>query len=93
MAHPSPHNYIPYIPGFLVISLFGVYLSTICPTVYLGDSGELTTAAYCLGIPHNSGYPLYTLLGNLFCFLPLGNIAFRVNLMSTVFAVLTSLSG
>jgi tetratricopeptide (TPR) repeat protein len=86
MRYPSRHN---YIPGILVISLFGVYLSTICPTVYLGDSGELTTAAYGLGIPHNSGYPLYTLLGNLFCFLPLGNIAFRLNLMSTVFAVLT----
>jgi len=78
-----------YIPGILVISLFGVYLSTICPTVYLGDSGELTAAAFCLGIPHNSGYPLYALLGKLFCFIPLGNIAFRVNLMSTVLAVLT----
>jgi Tfp pilus assembly protein PilF len=86
MRYPSRHN---YIPGILVICLFGVYLSTICPTVYLGDSGELTAAAYGLGIPHNSGYPLYTLLGNLFCFLPLGNIAFRLNLMSTVFAVLT----
>ncbi len=86
MRYPSRHN---YIPGILVILLFGVYLSTICPTVYLGDSGELTTAAYGLGIPHNSGYPLYTLLGNLFCFLPLGNIAFRLNLMSMVFAVLT----
>ena len=86
MTYPSRHN---YIPGILVISLFGVYLSTICPTVYLGDSGELTTAAYCLGIPHNSGYPLYALLGKLFCFIPLGNIAFRLNLMSTVFAVLT----
>jgi len=86
MRYRSPHN---YIPGILVISLFGVYLSTICPTVYLGDSGELTTAAYCLGIPHNSGYPLYALLGKLFCFIPLGNIAFRLNLMSTVLAVLT----
>lgn len=80
-----PHH----IPGLLVISVLGVYLSTICPTVYLGDSGELTTAAYGLGIAHNSGYPLYALLGKLFCFIPLGNIAFRVNLMSTVLAVLT----
>jgi len=86
MERHAPHN---YLPGVLALSLFAVYLSTVCPTVYLGDSGELTAAASCLGIPHNSGYPLYTLLGNLFCFLPLGNIAFRVNLMSTVFAVLT----
>ncbi len=86
MERYSPHNFIPEI---LAISLFGLYLSTICPTVYLGDSGELTAAACCLGVAHNSGYPLYALLGKLFCLLPLGNIAFRVNLMSTVLAVLT----
>jgi Flp pilus assembly protein TadD len=86
MGRYSPHNFIPEI---LAISLFGLYLSTICPTVYLGDSGELTAVSCCLGVAHNSGYPLYALLGKLFCFIPLGNIAFRVNLMSTVLAVLT----
>lgn len=78
-----------YIPAALAISVFAIYLSTICPTVYLGDSGELTAAAFCLGIPHNSGYPLYAILGKLFCLIPLGNIGFRLNLMSTLFAVLT----
>jgi tetratricopeptide (TPR) repeat protein len=66
-----------------------VYLSTICPTVYLGDSGELTAAAFSLGIPHNSGYPLYALLGKLFCLIPFGSIAFRMNLMSSFFGLLT----
>lgn len=61
---------------------FGIYLATLCPTVYLGDSGEFTAAAFFLGIPHNSGYPLYSLLGKLFCLIPLGNIAFRMNVMS-----------
>jgi tetratricopeptide (TPR) repeat protein len=73
----------------LSASLYGVYLLTVCPTVYLGDSGELTAAAFCLGIPHNSGYPLYCLLGKLFCLIPVGNIGFRMNLMSSLFAVLT----
>jgi hypothetical protein len=77
------------IPTALGALPFVVYLSTVCPTTYLGDSGELTAAAFCLGIPHNSGYPLYALVGKLFCLIPLGNIGFRVNLMSTVFAVLT----
>ena len=66
-----------------------VYLATICPTVYSGDSGELTAAAFHLGIPHNSGYPLYALLGKLFCLIPLGNIGFRMNCMSACFAALT----
>jgi Tfp pilus assembly protein PilF len=79
-------------PFFAPLTLLGtliVYLFTVCPTVYLGDSGELTAAAFCLGIPHNSGYPLYALLGKLFCLIPLGNIGFRMNLMSTSFALAT----
>lgn len=83
------HSSQNYIPAALSMSVFAVYLSTICPTVYVGDSGEFTAAAFCLGIPHNSGYPLYSLLGKLFCFIPLGHIGFRLNLMSTFFAVLT----
>jgi tetratricopeptide (TPR) repeat protein len=73
----------------LLASLQGIYLVTVCPTVYLGDSGELTAAAFSLGIPHNSGYPLYSLLGKFFCLIPLGNIGFRMNLMSAVLAVVT----
>jgi tetratricopeptide (TPR) repeat protein len=72
----------------LFTSLWGVYLLTVCPTVYLGDSGELIAAAFSLGIPHNPGYPLYCLLGKLFCLIPVGNIAFRMNLMMSFFAVL-----
>ncbi len=76
--------------GIMIILVpFSVYLLTACPTVYLGDSGELTAAAFSLGIPHNSGYPIYALLGKLFCFLPIGSIGFRMNLMSSLFAVLT----
>ena len=73
----------------LLASLQGIYMVTVCPTVYLGDSGELTAAAFCLGIPHNSGYPLYCLLGKLFCLIPLGNIGFRMNLLSTCLGVAT----
>ncbi len=78
-----------FSPLILSITSFGVYLSTIGPTVYLGDSGELTAAAFSLGIPHNSGYPLYALIGKLFCLIPIGNVGFRMNLMSSCFAVAT----
>jgi len=60
------------------------------PTVYLGDSGEYTAAAFALGNPH-IGYPVYCLLGKIFSLLPLGNIAFRLNLMSSFFASFTVL--
>ncbi len=75
--------------GIFLIFLFGIYLKTICPVVYLGDSGELTAAAYSLGISHNSGYPLYCIIGKIFCLIPICNIGFRMNLMSTFFCLLT----
>jgi tetratricopeptide (TPR) repeat protein len=39
-----------------------------------------------LGIPHPPGYPLHTLLGHVFSWLPLGRYPFRINLLSAVFA-------
>ena len=75
--------------AFILITItLGVYLLTLSPTVYLGDSGELSAAAFCLGVPHGSGYPLYVLLGKGFCLLPFGDVGFRMNLMSAVFGVL-----
>ncbi len=76
--------------GFLVFILsFLVYAVTLCPTISSGDSAELITAAYTLGVPHAPGYPLYCLFGKLFSFIPLGGIALRVNLMSAFFAALS----
>ena len=66
-----------------------VYLRTLAPTVMWYDMGEFATAAYVLGIAHNTGYPLLMLLGKLFTYLPLGDIAYRVNLLSAVCAALT----
>lgn len=67
---------------------FLVYLFTLAPTVTNEDSGDLITSSYILGIPHPPGYPLYTMLGKLFTYIPVGSIAWRVNLMSAFFASL-----
>jgi hypothetical protein len=64
-----------------------LYLTTLCPTVFWYDSAEYATAAAVLGIPHPPGYPLYTLIGHVFTWLPL-EPAVAVNLMSAVFAAL-----
>jgi hypothetical protein len=52
--------------------------------VTLEDSGELITAVYSTGIPHQPGYPLYVILAKLFTWIPVGSIAYRVNLFSAV---------
>lgn len=54
---------------FLILAL--VYYLTMAPTMLHIDCGELAAAHYLLGIPHPTGYPLFTLLGFLFLKLPL----------------------
>lgn len=63
-----------------------VYLKTLAPTVTAEDSGELIAASFCLGIAHPPGYPLWTMLTHLFTYLPINNIAWRVNFSSALFA-------
>jgi len=59
-----------------------VYALTAYRTVPGGDSGELIGAVASGGVIHPPGYPLYALLGSVFLHLPLGSVAFRLNLLS-----------
>ena len=75
--------------GVTLLSLV-VYLATLAPGLtfehYGTDGGDLITAARTLGVPHPTGYPTYTLLAWLFSHLPVGIIAYRVNLLSAISA-------
>ncbi len=79
----------------MALPIFGAALAlyglTLAPTVVtlFDDSLEFQLVTYQLGIAHPPGYPLYTLLGWLFTRLPVGDVAYRVNLMSAVFGALT----
>lgn len=64
-----------------VISL-AVYIYTAAPNVTLLDSGEFVTAAYHMGVPHPTGYPLWTIGAWLFTHLPFGSVAWRVSVYS-----------
>jgi hypothetical protein len=75
----------------LFVLTFIVYLSTLSPTVGEADSFEFQVVSYTLGIAHPTGYPLYILLGKLFTLLPIGNVAYRVNLISPLFASLATI--
>lgn len=59
-----------------------VYFYTAQPNVGLLDSGEFIVAAQHFGVPHPTGYPLWTILVWLFQLLPIGNAAWEVNLFS-----------
>ena len=73
----------------LFIASFTLYIRTLAPSLLYGDSAEFQTIAYTLGIGHPTGYPIYVLLAKLFTFLPVGDIAYRVNLFSAFCAALT----
>ncbi len=77
--------------AFVFFGSFIVYLITLAPTVTFWDSGDLVSASWCLGISHQPGYPVLDMIGRLFSFLPLGNIAYRANLQSAFFSSLALL--
>jgi len=81
----------PLIASVVALAAFLLYLRTLAPSVacIFCDSLEFQLVTYKLGIAHPTGYPLYTLLGKLFTILPLGDVAYRVNLMSALFGALT----
>ena len=81
----------PWAGISLFLLTFLVYLKTLAPGVYGFDSAELATGVFTQGIVHPPGYPLYLLIGKLFTFLPLRDVAYRLNLMSAFFASLTVL--
>ncbi|MFH1066505.1 MAG: DUF2723 domain-containing protein [bacterium] len=70
------------VAGLSALVSFAIYVYTAAPNVTLEDSGELITAAQHFGVPHPTGYPLWTLGAWLFTLLPLGNAAWEVNLFS-----------
>jgi tetratricopeptide (TPR) repeat protein len=75
------------VAAALTVALLAIYAAGACPTIYVGDSGELVAAVHLLGIPHPTGYPLYVLLGKLWTLLfPFGSIAARMSIFSAVCA-------
>ncbi|MEK7476793.1 MAG: DUF2723 domain-containing protein [Candidatus Coatesbacteria bacterium] len=77
---------------FLAVAtpLWALYLRHFAPTVALEDSGEMIRAALALGITHEPGYPLYVLAGHLAALLPVGCVAFRLNLVSATASALAA---
>ncbi len=64
-----------------------LFLSTVCPTVPGGDSGELITVAHTLGVAHPPGYPLFTLLGAVADRVSdVGEPAWRINVLGALMA-------
>jgi tetratricopeptide (TPR) repeat protein len=77
------------IAGAIFVVTFGVYLLTMCPTIYWEDSAAFSAVNSILGIPHSPGFPIYVLLGRVFSLIAIENPAFRSNLMSAFWGSLS----
>ena len=72
----------------IFLATMGLYLKTMAPTVSFWDTGEFIACSYTLSVPHPPGSPLYVLLGRVFTLLPVGEVAWRVILMSALSSAL-----
>src|SRR3989440_10488903 len=73
----------------VALALFALYAATAPRTVALEDDGLFILSSYFLAIEHPPGYPLFTWIGHLFTYLPVGSVAYRVHLASAMFGALT----
>ena len=63
---------------------FIVYSRTLMPGIAFADWGEMQTVPHVLGVAHPTGYPTYVILAWLLEQVPIGSVAFRANLLSSV---------
>jgi hypothetical protein len=69
----------------LFVSALVAYVSTLAPTVLDGDAALFQYTPFVLGVTYPTGYPTYILLARLWLMLvPIGSIAYRMNLFSAV---------
>jgi hypothetical protein len=93
--HRSPG--IPYVSGpvawaaaFVTLVAFAIYLRTLMPATGFWDTGEAQTVPHTLSIFHPTGFPTYAVLGWLWSQLPIGEVAYRMNLLSAVCVALAA---
>jgi len=78
---------LPLLAGAIAL---GVYVLTLYPGLGDGDgdSAKFAFLGRVLGTAHPPGYPAYVLVSHLFSYLPIGTLAYRINLMSACCAAL-----
>ena len=74
-------------PLIIFFCFFSLYLFTLHPALApYRDAGEMATSAWTLGVSHPTSYPIYILFGRAIDVVPLGNPAYRLNILSALAA-------
>ena len=70
------------------MAAFMLYVMAAPPGFYWLESAELSAAVVALGVPHPTGFPLYCIVAKAASLVPVGELAFRIELVSAVCASL-----
>jgi hypothetical protein len=83
-------RFVPTIAIVCGALAFLVFLAVMPPSLtwahYGADGGDLATAIVRGALPHPPGFPAYLVAGDLFARLPFGEPAWRLSVMSAMFA-------
>jgi len=66
------------------VAAFALFAACAAPGLYLRDAGELSTAAFTLGVAHPTGFSLWCLLAKAATLVPIGEVATRVSFFSAL---------
>src|SRR4051812_50054083 len=75
----------PLVAG-VALAAFAASLLTLSRGVLGGDAGELQFVPPILGLTHPTGYPLQVLLHYVVSQVPMGSVAYRLNLVDALIA-------
>ena len=87
---PYSDNGVAYVAAAATVVALAVYVRTMLPSTFFWDTGEAQTVPATLSIFHPTGFPVYAMLGWLWSQLPIGDVAWRMNLLSGVCVAVTS---
>jgi hypothetical protein len=87
---PYSDNAVAFVAATVAVVALAVYLRTMLPSTFFWDTGEAQTVPATLSIFHPTGFPVYAMLGWLWSQLPVGEVAWRMNLLSGVCVAVTS---
>jgi hypothetical protein len=78
------------LPALVFALALALFVRTGAPSLLTGDQAEHQMVAVILGVPHATGYPLFTLLNALAVrvLLPVDDLAHRVTLMTALWSAL-----
>jgi Protein O-mannosyl-transferase TMEM260-like len=75
------------LAGAAAVASLAVYVATLAPgLIAITDTPKFQFIGRILGTAHPPGYPLYVMVSHVFGYLPIGSLAYRINLMSAVFS-------